>query len=142
MRGMGCASFMVAALSCLKSTQNRRLPFLFLYHDDRRGPGTVGGTDDAAGQHLLDLSHFFSSNSGVLAAIRLAKWRSIGLDGMFQERCTAQIVLSLVHDVAEFLEEGLQLLLLSGRQVCRDGRRATRVGGGWWRWSVSDGNDF
>ena len=30
MRGMGCASFIVATLSCLKSTQNRRLPSFFL----------------------------------------------------------------------------------------------------------------
>ena len=80
---------------------------LFLYHDDRWGLGTVGGTDDAAGQHLLDLSHLLSSNSGVLAAIRLAKQRSISLDGMLQERYTAQIVFLLAHNVTEFLEEGL-----------------------------------
>ena len=30
MRGLGCASFIVATLSCLKSTQNRRLPSFFL----------------------------------------------------------------------------------------------------------------
>ena len=47
----------------------------------------------------------------------MAKWRSLGLYGVLQERRTAQIVLSLAHNVAEFLEEGLQLLLLGGRQV-------------------------
>ena len=36
---------------------------LFLHQDDRRGPGAVGGMDDAAGQHLLDLGHLFSMNS-------------------------------------------------------------------------------
>ena len=90
--------------------------------------------DDAAGQHLLDLGHLFSSNSGVLAAIRLAKWRSLGLYGVLQERRKAQIVLSLDHNVAEFLEEGLQLLLLGGRQVRGDRRRRqgleTAGGGG------------
>ena len=28
---------------------------LLLYHDDRGRPVTVGGTDDAAGQHMLKL---------------------------------------------------------------------------------------
>ena len=46
---------------------------LFLHHDDWRGPGTVGRTDDTAGQHLLDLGHLFSTNSGVLSAIWLAE---------------------------------------------------------------------
>ena len=115
---------------------------LFLHHDDRRGPRAVGRTDDAAGQHLLDLGHLLSPNSGVLEAIRLAERRSFGLYGVLQERCTAQIILSLAHNVAEFLEEGLQLLLLGGRQVCGDRRWATRAGSGWWRWSVSDGDDF
>ena len=87
---------------------------LFLHHDDQRGPGAVGRTDDTAGQHLLDLGHLLSSNSGVLAVIRLAERRSIGLYGVLKERCAAQIVLSLAHNVAEFLEEGLQLLLLGG----------------------------
>ena len=78
----------------------------------------------------MDLGHLFSSNSGVLAVIWVAKWRSLGLYGVLQERRTAQIIVSLAHNVAEFLEEELQLLLLSGRQVCGDRRRATRAGGG------------
>ena len=64
--------------------------------------------DDAAGQHLLDLGH-------LLAAIQPAERRSFGLYGVLQEQRAAQIVLSLAHNVAEFLEEGLQLLLLGGR---------------------------
>ena len=115
---------------------------LFLHHDDRRGPGAVGRTDDADGQHLLDLGHLLLSNSRVLAAIRLAEQRSFGLYGVLQEWCAAQIVLSLAHNVAEFLEEGLLLLLLGGRQVCGNRRWAMRAGSGWWRWSVSNGNDF
>ena len=87
---------------------------LFLDHDDRRGPGAVGGTDYAVRQHLLDLGHLFSSNSGVLVAIRLAERQSLGLDGVLQERGAAQIVLPLAYDVAEFLEGVLQLLLLGG----------------------------
>ena len=46
--------------------------------------------------------------------IWLAERRSFGLDGVLQERGAAQIVLSLAYDVAEFLEEVLQLLLLGG----------------------------
>ena len=46
---------------------------LFLHHDDQRGLGAVGRTDDAAGQHLLDLGHLLSMNSVVLAAIRLVE---------------------------------------------------------------------
>ena len=63
------------------------------------------------------------SDNGVLAAIWLAKSGSIGLDGVFQGRRIAQVVLSLAYNVAKFLEEVLQLLLLSGRQVRRDGRQ-------------------
>ena len=104
---------------------------LFLYHDDRRGPGTVGRTDNTAGQHLLDLGHLFSTNSGVLAAIRLAERRSLDLDGVLEQRGTAQIVLPLANNVAEFQEEGLQLLLLGGRQVRWDRRLAMWTGSGW-----------
>ena len=96
---------------------------LFLYHDDRQGPGAVGRTDDTAGQHLLDLGHLLSTNSGVLAVIRLAERGSLGLYGVLQKRGTAQIVLPLAYNVAEFLEEGLQLLLLGGD-------RCTGTGGG------------
>ena len=40
---------------------------------------------------------------------------SLCLDGVLKQRGTTQIVLPLTNDVAEFLEEGLQLLLLGGR---------------------------
>ena len=115
---------------------------LFLHHDDWRGPGTVGWMDDTAGQHLLDLGHLFSTNSGVLAAIWLVERGSLGLDGVLKQRSTAQIVLPLTNDVAEFLEENLQLLLLGGRQVRGDRRRPMWTGSGWWQRRVSDGDDL
>ena len=62
---------------------------------------------------LLDLGHFFSTNGGVLVAIRLAEQGSLGLDGVLEQRGAAQIVFPLSNDVAELLEEGFQLLLLS-----------------------------
>ena len=47
-----------------------------------------------------------------------------------------------INNVAEFLEEGLQLLLLGRRQVCGDRRQAMWAGSGWWRWRVSNGDDL
>ena len=49
---------------------------LFLHHDDWRGPGTVGRTDDTAGQHLLDLGHLFSNEQW--GFWRQYGWRSGG----------------------------------------------------------------
>ena len=43
MRGMGCASFIVAALSCLKSTQNCRLPSFFLTMTTGEAQGLLEG---------------------------------------------------------------------------------------------------
>ena len=64
-------------------------------------------------------------------AIWLAERRSLGLDGVLRQRGTTQIVLPLTNNVAEFLEEGLQLLLLGRRQVRGDRRRAMWAGSGW-----------
>ena len=95
----------------------------FLYYDDQRGPGAVGGTDDAVRQQLLDLSHLLSSNSGVLAAIRLAGWRSLGLNSVLQEQGAAQIVLPR-----------LMMLLNSWKRsfscCCWVGDRCAGTGGG------------
>ena len=74
--------------------------------------------------------------------IRLAEGWPFGLDGVLQEWGAAEIVLSLAYNVAEFLEEVLQLLLLGGRQVCWDRRRAKRFGGSWCRGRVGDGDDL
>ena len=43
MWGMGCASLMVAALSCLKSTQKRRLPSFFLTITTGEAQGLLEG---------------------------------------------------------------------------------------------------
>ena len=85
---------------------------LFVNHYHRRSPRTVGGADDVAGQHLLDLRHLLLSNSRVLSSVGLAKRRSVRLDGVLQQQSTAEIVFSLAEDVAEFLEQVVQLLLL------------------------------
>ena len=79
----------------------------FLHHHHRRSPGTVGGADDVAGQHLLDLSHLLPSNSRVLTLVRLAEWRPVGLNCVLQQRSTAKVVLSLAENIAELLEEAV-----------------------------------
>ena len=137
MRGMGCASFIVAALGCLNSTQNCRLPSFIFTMTTGEAQVLLEGR-----MTLLDLGHLFPTNSGVLAAIWLAERGSLCLDGVWEQRGTAQIVLPLANNVAEFLEEGLHLLLLGGRQVHRDRRWAMWTGSGWWQWRVSDGDDF
>ena len=43
MRRMGCASFTVAALSCLKSTQNHRLPSFFFTMTTGKAQGLLEG---------------------------------------------------------------------------------------------------
>ena len=84
----------------------------FLHHHHRRGSGTVGGADDVAGQHLLDLRHLLPSNSWVLTPVRLTERRPVSLNGVLQQRSTTEVVLSLAENVAELLEEAVQLLLL------------------------------
>ena len=105
MRERGCASLMVAALSCRKSMQKRRLPSFFLTI-------TTGEVQ------------------GLLPTIGLTEGRPFGFNGVLQQRGAAKIILSLADDIAEFLEEVLQLLLLDGRQVFRDRWLAKRLGGG------------
>ena len=51
-----------------------------LHHNHWRSPGTVGGTDDTAGEHLLHLCHLFSPDSRILAAIWLVKRWPLSLD--------------------------------------------------------------
>ena len=61
---------------------------------------------------------------------------------VLQQWGAAEVVLSLADDIAEFLEEVLQLLLLDGRQVFRDRWLAKRLGGGWGRWRVREDDDL
>ena len=115
---------------------------LFLEHNNWGAPRAVGGADDAVDQHLLDQGYFFSPDSGVLTAIWLAEVWSLGFDGVLQQRGEAKIILPLADNIAEFLEDVLQLLLLDGRQVLRDRRQAKRFGDGWQRWEIGDGDNL
>ena len=106
---------------------------LLFDHHHWWGPRTVGRTNDAAGQHLLDLRHFFPSHSGVLPLIRLTEGWSICFNSMLQQRSTAKVIFPLADNVAELFEMVLQLLLLYGRQMFRYGWLAHRLGrGGRW----------
>ena len=93
------------------NTETQTTVFFLRYHH-RRSPGTVEGADDVAGQHLLDLRHLLQSYRQVLTPVRLAERRLVGLNRMLQQRSTAEVVLSLAEDIAELLEEAVQLLLL------------------------------
>ena len=101
--------------SCVELTEvntETQSTVFFLHHHHWRNPGTVGGADDVAGQHLLDLRHLLPSYSRVMTLLRLAERRPVGLNCMLQQRSTAEVVLSLAKDIAELLEEAVQLLLL------------------------------
>ena len=101
--------------SCVELTEvnaKTQATVFFIHHHHRRSPGTVGGADDVAGQHLLDLRYLLPSNSRVLTPVGLAKRRPVRLYGVLQQRSTAEAVLSLAEHVAELLEEVVQLLLL------------------------------
>ena len=90
---------------------------LFPYHYHRRSPRTVGGADDVAGQHLLDLRHLLPSNSRALSPIGLAERRPVGLYCVFQQRSTPEVVFPLAEDVAELAKQVIQLLLLERRET-------------------------
>ena len=101
--------------SCVELTEvntKTQTTVFFLHHHHRRSPGTVGGADDVAGQHLLNLHHLLPSNSRVLTPVRLAERRPVGLNGVLQQWSTPEVVLSLAENIAELLEEAVQLLLL------------------------------
>ena len=114
----------------------------FLHHHHRRSPGTVGGADDVAGQHLLELRHLLPLNSRVLTPVRLAERRPVGLNCMFQQRSTAEVVLSLAEDIAELLEEAVQLLLLEQREMLWHGWLMHRSRFGSRGWGIGNGDDL
>ena len=87
------------------------------YHYHRRSPRTVGGVDDIAGQHLLDLRHLLPSNSRVLSPIGLAEQGPVSLYRMLQQRSTPEVVFPLAEDVARLSKEVIQLLLLERRET-------------------------
>ena len=74
---------------------------LLPYHHHRRSPRTVGGVDDVAGQHLLDLRHLLLSNSRVLLPLVLAERGPVGLYRVLQQRRTPEVVFPLAEDVAK-----------------------------------------
>ena len=85
---------------------------LFFHYYCWRSPRTVGGVDDVAGQHLLDLRHLLPPHSRVLSPVGLTEWRSMGLYSVLQQRSTAEIVFPLTEDVVELSKQIVQLLLL------------------------------
>ena len=101
-----------SCVELMKVNTEMQTTVFFLHHHYRRRPRTVGGSDDVAGQHLLDLRHLFPPNSWVLSPIRLAERRSVGLDRVLQQRSAAKAALPLAEYIAELLEEAVQLLLL------------------------------
>ena len=90
---------------------------LLPYHYHRRSQQTVGGADDVAGQHLLDLRHLLLSNSRVLSPIGLAERRPVGLYRVLQQRSIPEVVFPLAEDVTELAKQVIQLLLLERRET-------------------------
>ena len=131
--------------SCVKlievNTETQTTVF-FPHHHHRRSPGTVGGADDVAGQHLLDLRHLLPSNSRVLTLVRLVERRPVSLNRMLQQRSTAEVILSLAEDIAELLEEAVQLLLLERREMLRHGWLMHRSRFGGRAWAIGDSDDL
>ena len=106
--------------SCVKLSEiyaKTQATVLLPYHYHRRSPRTVGGADDVAGQHLLDLHHLLPSNSRVLSPIGLAERRPVGLCRVLQQRSTPEVVLPLAEDVAKLAKQVIQLLLLERRMM-------------------------
>ena len=90
--------------SCVKLSKidaKTQATVLLPYHHHWRSPLAVGGADDVAGQHLLDLLHL-PSNSRVLSPIGLAERGPVGLYRVLQQRSTPEVVFPLDEDVAEF----------------------------------------
>ena len=94
---------MVAALSCLKSTQNRRLPSFFFTITTGEAQGLLEGQITPLGSICWTWA---ISSLQVLATIWLAKREPLCFDGVLEQRSTAQVVVSLANDVAELVEEG------------------------------------
>ena len=68
--------------------------------------------------------------------------RPVGLDRMLQQRSTAEVILSLAEDIAELLEEAVQLLLLERREMLRHGWLMHRSRFGGQGWGIGDCDDL
>ena len=133
MRGMGCASFTVAALSCLKSTQNRRLPSFFFTMTTGEAQGLLEGwmtpLDNICWTWAI-------SSRRTVGFWRRYGWRNGGpsvsmvccRSGVQPRSSSPWVTMSL-----NSWKRAFSCCCLGGRQVCGDRRRATRAGGGWWR---------
>ena len=77
----------------------------------------------------MDLRHLLPSNSRVLTPVGLAKWRSVSLSSVLQQRSTTEIILSLAKYVAEFLKRSFSCCCWSGERCSGTGGRHT--GPGW-----------
>ena len=64
----------------------------------------------------------------------------MSLDGVHHQRSTAKVVLTLAKNIAELLEEVVQLLLLERREMLRHGRLMHWSGFGGRRWRIGDGH--
>ena len=93
-------------------------------HHHWRGPWAVRGSNDIARQHLLNLSHFFSANCGVLPPVGLAERGPMGLNPMLQQRSITQVVVTLAEDVLELLKQLVELLLLERGEALWEWRLA------------------
>ena len=101
--------------SCVKVSKidtKTQATVLLPYHHHQRNPRTVGGADEVAGQHLLDLRHILPLNSRILSAVGLAEQGPVGLYRVLQQRSTPEVVFPLAEDVAELAKQVIQLLLL------------------------------
>ena len=86
--GLWVSVFDCSCVQLSKIDTETQTTVLLPHHDHRRGPRTVGGVDDVAGQHLLDLRHLLPLNSRVLSSIGLAERRPMGLNRVLQQRTT------------------------------------------------------
>ena len=66
----------------------------------------------------------------------------MGLNCMLQQRSTAEVVLALAEDIAELLEEDVQLLLLEWREMLRHRWLMHRSRFGGRGWGIGDGDDL
>ena len=66
----------------------------------------------------------------------------MGLNRVLQQQSTAKVVLPLAEDIAELLEEAVQLLLLERQEMLRYGRLMHRSRFGGRGWGIGDGDDL
>ena len=140
MRGMGCASFIAAALSCLKSTQNRRLPSFFFTMTTGEAQGLLEGRM----MPLDSICWIWAISSRQTAGFwRRYGWRSGGpsvsiaccRSGVQPRSSSLWLTMSL-----NSWKRSFSCCCWAGDRCAGTGGRAMQLGGGWWR--VGDIDDF